>query len=112
MGAFLRDLFGTAEGWRLILFGNLAGLGFAVVTLAIAVVSFPMMVDRPVHAFDAVETSLRATARNPAVILRWGLYVAVILLVASIPLGLGLAVAFPVLGYASWHLYTRIVDRQ
>ncbi|CAN5265538.1 DUF2189 domain-containing protein [soil metagenome] len=112
VGAFLRDLFGTTEGWRLILFGNLAGLGFAVVTLGIAVVSFPMMVDRPVHAFDAVETSLRAMGRNPAVILRWGLYVAAILLLASIPLFLGLAVAFPVLGYASWHLYTRIVDRQ
>lgn len=112
VGAFVSGLFGTMEGWRLIVIGNLAGFGFAVVTLAVAVVSFPMMVDRPVHAFDAVETSLRAMGRNPLVILRWGFYVAGILVLASIPLFLGLAVAFPVLGYASWHLYTRIVERQ
>lgn len=110
-GQFVRDLFSTAEGWQLILFGNLAGFAFALAALAISLVSFPMLVDRPVHAYDAVETSLRAMARNPFTSLRWGFYVAAILVLASIPLFLGLAVAFPVLGYASWHLYTRIVER-
>jgi len=110
-GAFLTHLFTTSEGWRLIVFGNLAGLGFAIVTLAISLVSFPMLVDRTTHASDAVEASLRATVRNPLMVARWGLYVAVILAIACIPLFLGLAVALPVLGYASWHLYTRIVER-
>ncbi len=111
LGAFVTHLFTTSEGWRLIVFGNLAGLGFAIVTLAISLVSFPMLVDRTTHASDAVETSLRATVRNPLMVARWGLYVAVILAIACIPLFLGLAVALPVLGYASWHLYTRIVER-
>ncbi|MBY8821199.1 DUF2189 domain-containing protein [Sphingomonas colocasiae] len=109
--AFVSDLFGTDEGWRLIVFGNLAGLCFAIVTLAISLVSFPMLVDRRNHASDAVETSLRATLRNPLMVARWGLYVAVILAIACVPLFLGLAVALPVLGYASWHLYSRIVER-
>lgn len=110
-GQFVTMLFGTAEGWRMIVLGNLVGLAFALVTLVTTVVSFPMLVDKPVHAFDAVEMSLRAVRRNPVVILRWGLYVAVILAVACVPLFLGLAVALPVLGYASWHLYTRLVAR-
>ena len=111
IGAFVTLLFTTPEGWRLIILGNLAGLGFAIVVLAITVVSFPMLVDGKGHASDAVEASLRATLQNPVIIARWGLYVAVILAIACIPVFLGLAVALPILGYASWHLYTRIVER-
>ena len=43
--------------------------------------------------------------------LRWGLTVAVLLVLGSIPLFVGLAVVLPVLGYATWHLYTRLIDR-
>lgn len=109
--AFVTQVFSTSEGWRLIILGNLIGLGFAIVVLAISVVSFPMLVDGKGHASDAVETSIRATIQNPLIIARWGLYLAVILAIACIPVFLGLAVALPVLGYASWHLYTRIVVR-
>lgn len=111
LNAFITQLFTTEEGWRLIVFGNLAGLCFAIVTLTISLVSFPMLVDRSTHASDAVEVSFRATVRNPLIIARWGVYVAVILALACIPLFLGLAVALPILGYSSWHLYSRIVER-
>lgn len=111
LGSFLSLLFTTPEGWRMILFGNIVGLVFALITLVTMIVSVPMLVDRNVHASDAVETSLRASFHNPMMTLRWGLYVAVILAVACIPLFLGLAIALPVLGYASWHLYTRMVAR-
>jgi uncharacterized membrane protein len=108
---FLRLLFTTAEGWQLILFGNLAGFAFAAITLVTTVVSFPLLVDRPVDVAMAVHTSLRVTWRNPVEIALWGLIVAVLLAIACIPLFMGLAIAMPVLGYASWHLYTRLVDR-
>ncbi|HEX7873405.1 MAG TPA: DUF2189 domain-containing protein [Sphingobium sp.] len=111
VGDFLSMLFTTSEGWRMMVFGNVVGLAFALVTLVTMIASFPMLVDRNVHASDAVETSLRASFHNPMMTLRWGLYVAVILAIACVPLFLGLAVALPVLGYASWHLYTRLVER-
>jgi uncharacterized membrane protein len=41
----------------------------------------------------------------------WGLIVAALLVIGSIPLFVGLAVVLPVLGYATWHLYTRVVQR-
>jgi uncharacterized membrane protein len=56
-------------------------------------------------------TSARVFATSPVTMLRWGATVAAILLVASIPLFIGLMVALPVLGYATWHLYTRAVAR-
>lgn len=110
-GTFVSQLFTTPEGWALILFGNLAGFAFAAITLVTTLVSFPLLVDRPVDLALAVQTSLRAARRNPVEVATWGLIVAVLLALACIPLFIGLAVALPVLGYASWHLYTRLVDR-
>jgi hypothetical protein len=40
----------------------------------------------------------------------WGLIVAALLLVGSVPLFIGLAVVMPVLGHATWHLYRKVVD--
>jgi len=111
LAGFLTSLFTTAEGWRLIVIGNLAGLGFAIIALATSVVTFPMLVDRPVHVGTAIATSFRATARNPGTVALWGLIVAALLVLGCIPLFVGLAVVLPVLGYATWHLYTRLVER-
>ncbi|MFQ3595928.1 MAG: DUF2189 domain-containing protein [Sphingomonadaceae bacterium] len=110
-GAFLSALFTTPEGWRMVILGNLVGAGFALVALILSAFSFPMVVDRAVDPFEAITTSVRAFARNPLVMLKWGFLVAVILLLASLPLFVGLMVALPVLGYATWHLYTRAIER-
>ena len=106
---FLRQLFTTPQGWTLIVVGNLTGLAFAAVALVISVVSFPMLVDRPVGPVTAIETSVRAVRRNPGTMAVWGLIVAALLFLGSLPLFAGLAVVLPVLGYASWRLYGRVV---
>ena len=54
---------------------------------------------------------MRAVAANPLMAARWGLTVAVLLVAGALPAFVGLAVVLPWLGYATWHLYTRIVDR-
>lgn len=111
LGAFVRLLFTTPEGWTLIVLGNLAGGVIATLTLALTVVSVPMVVDRPVSGMVAVRTSVRAVAANPWVMARWGAIVAGLLVLGSIPLFVGLAIMLPVLGYATWHLYTKVVAR-
>jgi uncharacterized membrane protein len=108
---FLRQVLQTEAGWRLILLGNLTGLVFAAVVLSLTVVSFPLLLDRPVGAGVALRTSLQAVVANPGPMALWGLMVAVILAVASIPAFVGLAVAVPVLGHATWHLYRAVVPR-
>jgi len=108
---FANQLFTTREGWALIVFGNLAGGLFAVVTLVCAVVAFPMVVDQPVDAGVAVRTSWKAVRENPREMFGWGVRVALLLLVGLIPFAIGLAVVLPWLGYATWHLYTRLVVR-
>ena len=108
-GDFLGHIFGTSSGWALIILGNLAGAAFAIITLSISVVSFPLMLDRLCSPALAIQTSLRAVSRNPLTMAIWGVIVAVILALGAIPLLIGLAVAMPVLGHATWHLYRRVV---
>jgi uncharacterized membrane protein len=49
-------------------------------------------------------------ARNPVMMALWGLIVAALLLIGSLPLFFGLAVVVPVLGHATWHLYRKVVE--
>ena len=111
VGDLFGRLFTTREGWSLILLGNLAGFGFAVMTLVFAVASFPAVVDKPIDAVTAVRISLAAARRNPREVAGWGVRVAALLLLGTIPFAIGLAVVLPWLGYATWHLYTRLVVR-
>ncbi|MCR0981657.1 DUF2189 domain-containing protein [Roseomonas populi] len=99
----------TPEGTRLILVGNLVGFCFAVVALAISVVSFPLLLERDIGAGGAIRTSLRAVMANPVPMAAWGAIVAGLLFLGSLPLFVGLAVVMPVLGHATWHLYRKVV---
>lgn len=100
----------TPQGWSLIIVGCGAGFLFAVVALCVSVVSFPLMLDRHATAIDAIQTSLRAVMKNPFAMAAWGLIVAALLVIGSIPLFVGLAVALPVLGHATWHLYRKVIE--
>jgi len=100
----------TPEGWSLIIVGCGVGFLFAVVALCVSVVSFPLMLDRHATAIDAIRTSLRAVMMNPVAMAGWGLIVAALLVIGSLPLFVGLAVVLPVLGHATWHLYRKVVE--
>jgi uncharacterized membrane protein len=100
----------TPQGWSLIIVGCGVGFLFAVVALCVSVVSFPLMLDRHASAIDAIRTSLRAVMQNPIAMAAWGLIVAALLVIGSLPFFVGLAVVLPVLGHATWHLYRKVVE--
>jgi uncharacterized membrane protein len=107
--AFAHQVMDTPAGLYLAVIGNAAGALFAVAVLVLTVVSVPMLLDRNVSPGLAIGTSVRAVAANPAVMAGWGLIVAVVLALGCLPFFIGLAVAMPVLGHATWHLYRRVV---
>jgi uncharacterized membrane protein len=106
---FVHDVLTTRPGWALIVLGMGAGFGFAVVVLCLSLVTFPMLLDRPVNVVTAMRTSLRAAARNPGTVAAWGLLLAVAMVLGSLPALLGLAFVLPIFGHATWHLYRRMV---
>jgi len=112
VGAFLTSVFTTPRGWALILGGAVVGAIIGWFVLALSVVSLPMLVDCDVTAAEAVSASWRAAHANKGEMIRWGIVVTVLLMLGSIPLFVGLAFVLPWLGYSTWHLYTRLVDRE
>jgi uncharacterized membrane protein len=110
MRQFADDVLNTSAGWNLIMVGTGVGFLFAVLVLSISAISFPLLLDRDVGAAVAVLTSIRVVAANPVTMALWGLIVAALLLIGSIPFFLGLTVVMPVLGHATWHLYRKAVE--
>jgi uncharacterized membrane protein len=106
---FVTQVLTTAQGFKLIVVGCGVGLLFAVASFCLSVVSFPLMLDRNANIADSVLTSLRAVAQNPVTMAVWGLVVAGLLVVGTLPFFLGLTVVIPVLGHATWHLYRKLI---
>lgn len=109
LAEFVRRVLWTPEGHSLIVSGNAIGFLFAVLAFALSVVSFPLLLDRNVGMAVAIVTSVKAILKNPFTMALWGLIVATGLVIGSLPFLFGLAVAMPVLGHSTWHLYRKVV---
>lgn len=82
---------------------------FALLVFAISVVSLPMMLDRGTDGIVAVLTSLKAFGANVPAMIVWGLLISA-LVGAGFALALvGLVVAVPIVGHATWHAYRALV---
>jgi uncharacterized membrane protein len=108
---FLQQVASTERGWLLIAVGCFIGFCFAAGTLAISVVSFPLLLDRDAGALIAVATSIQTVRKNPIPMALWGLIVAAALLIGTLPFFMGLTLVVPVLGHATWHLYRKVIVR-
>lgn len=95
---------------RFLGIGSAVGSIFALVTFSAAAFSLPMIVDRDADTITACITSVNAVLRNKPAMAVW---VAVIVGVTGLGFataGLGLIVAIPLLGYATWHGYAETID--
>lgn len=99
----------TPAGLAMLAVGSAVGAVMAFAFYAMTVISLPMLVDRKVDFLTAIITSLKVVRGNFMVMIGWAAVIAAVLFVAMIPAFLGLLVALPVLGHATWHLYGRAV---
>lgn len=96
-------------GLAMLAVGSAAGAVLAFAFYAMTVISLPLLVEQRHDFLTAIIASLAVVRRNLAVMLGWAAIIAVVLFAAMLPAFLGLMVALPVLGHATWHLYTRAV---
>jgi uncharacterized membrane protein len=108
---FLLQVASTERGWLLISAGFFIGFCFASLTLAVSVVSFPLLLDRDAGALTAVATSIETVLKNRVPMALWGFVVAAALLIGSLPFFIGLTLVVPVLAHATWHLYRKVIVR-
>ncbi len=99
------DILMTKEGITMLLMGSVVGGFLSFVLFSITVIGIPLLVDREIDVVTAMITSFSLVLNNMVVMLSWGVIVGLLLLVAMIPMFLGLIVVLPVLGHATWHLY-------
>jgi uncharacterized membrane protein len=95
----------NAGNWEFLAVYTAVGGVFALLVFSMTVVSIPMILDRDTDAISAAITSIRVVFANPGVMLLWGAVITVLIALALLPWGLGLIVAGPLVGHASWHAY-------
>jgi uncharacterized membrane protein len=79
---------------------------FASLVFAISVVSIPMILDRDTDAITAAITSIAVVLENTPAMVLWGVLIATLVgLSLLLPWSVGVLVAGPLLGHASWHAY-------
>lgn len=108
-GSFPGILFTTADGLAFLAVGHAVGAVLAVLVFSLTVVSFPLLLDRPVDFVTAMITSVKSVVTNPVPMIGWALAVTLLLMVACMPAFIGLLIVLPVLGHTTWHLYRRLV---
>ncbi|MEO0823976.1 MAG: DUF2189 domain-containing protein, partial [Pseudomonadota bacterium] len=105
----LGQMLTTEHGIGFLIVGHAFGAFFAGVAFCLSVLAFPFLLDRDSDFITAMVLSFKAVLASPVVMFAWGGFIGVVLAVASLPAFLGLLLALPLLGHASWHLYRRLV---
>ncbi|CAM9973269.1 unnamed protein product [Phaeothamnion confervicola] len=90
--------------------GSAVGSIFACITFLFSAFSLPMICDRDTDAITAIVTSVNAVLRNKPAMAVWAALIVGLTALGFATALFGLAVAIPVLGYATWHGYRETVD--
>lgn len=105
---FLQMLLFTPHGLGLLVVGTAVGAVFAAIVFATTVVSIPLLLTKRIDALTAVVASVNAVRVNPLPLGLWAVLIVVIMAAGFTTLLLGLVVAFPLIGHATWHAYADI----
>lgn len=98
-------------GWlQFLAVGSAVGAVFATIVFSASVVALPMMLDRGTDAITSALTSVNAVINNKLVMVLWAGIIVGLMLLGFATLFLGLGLALPVIGHASWHAYRETVQ--
>ncbi len=103
-------LFFTPTGIGMLIGEIIVGAGFAFTLFSITLVSLPLLLEREVDFITGILTSVQAVMLNFGVLVVWAVIISAIMFASMLPGLLGLFIAMPVLGHATWHLYRKLLD--
>jgi uncharacterized membrane protein len=108
---FVQTLFVTAHGQGLLLVGTAVGALFAFAAFAISAISVPMIFDRKTDAVTAMISSIKAVRHNLQPMALWAVLIVALTGLGFATLFAGLAITFPLIGYATWHAHKALAGR-
>jgi uncharacterized membrane protein len=107
--SFVNTVFFTEQGLVFLAVGSIVGGIIATVVFAVTALSIPMLLDRDTDLFTAVTTSVRGVMTNWQTMAGWAGLIVLFTAAGLATAFVGLALALPLIGYASWHAYKEIV---
>ena len=110
MQGFLSQLF-SISNIEFIAVYCCIGFIFASIVFAISWVSIPLMLDRDTDAITAMIISTVALFVNVPVTIVWALAIVALVVFGFFTWNLGLIIAMPLVGHATWHAYREVVGR-
>jgi len=105
---YLGVLSGTGDPIALAYF-VVIGLALALTVFVTSALAIPAILDRDCSPFTAIGASARAFAKNWPAMLVWAALIVALTAIGIATFFVGMLVIFPVLGYATWHSYRRLV---
>jgi uncharacterized membrane protein len=94
------------------LFSGIAVGGLiATFAFAISAITVPMLMDRQVDVFTAIQTSVHAVRTNWQAMALWASLIVMFVGIGLVTFYIGLLVAMPLVGHATWHAYRDLVPR-
>lgn len=109
LDSFMIEILLAPQAPLFLIVGTAVGGVLAWLAFSISVVALPMMLDRDVSAIYAMAASIEATRKNTKVMIGWAAMIALITFVGMATFFIGLAIALPLVGHASWHAYRAMI---
>lgn len=100
------EVYLSANGLMMLGVGTAVGAAFALLLYMITVLSLPLLLDRELDFVTAMITSFQGVTENFIPMIFWAALIAGLTFAAMVPAFLGLLLVLPLLGHASWHLYS------
>jgi uncharacterized membrane protein len=109
---FTQFLLFTPRGLGLLLAGSAVGGVMAAFVFAISAVAVPMLLVHRTDAVTAARASVAAVLANPKAMALWAALIVVLMATGFATFLVGLVVAFPLIGHATWHAYSEIYGQR
>lgn len=106
----LMQALATVDGAVFLGVGTAVGFCFAAAAYFFGAITLPVMLDRRSDIFAGAIISAQAVGRSPRALALWAAVVAAIGGLGLATALVGLIVALPILGHATWHAYRDLVD--
>jgi uncharacterized membrane protein len=102
---FLPTIMFTSHGLGLAVVGTAVGALIAFLVFAVSALSVPLLLERDMDAITAILSSVQCVRENIGPMVLWAWIIALVMSVGMATLFLGMVVAFPLIGHATWHAY-------
>jgi uncharacterized membrane protein len=105
---FVQFLLFTPHGLGLMVVGSAVGAIFAVVVFATTVFAIPLLLTKRIDVLTAAMASINAVTLNAKPMALWATLIVVIMAAGFATFFVGLVIAFPLIGHATWHAFTDV----